>query len=242
MNYGCENTLFMVNKNIAYLQYSVIHISPLQPRPRVPGSAPAHREQHHPPAAEHRQHRQHGRQARPQEDCPARQERRVQPQAICCRDYEDQGAQDNRPHLQLRQDGLHRSQVGGGLQIGRQKVRQNRSETRFPDQVQRLQDSEHGRQLRRQVPNQTGGSRPHSLTGRLALLLVDNNLTRLVFGQFSSYEPELFPGLIYRMVKPRIVLLIFVSGKVVLTGAKVRQEIYEAFDNIYPILKNFKKQ
>ena len=40
----------------------------------------------------------------------------------------------------------------------------------------------------------------------------------------------------------RIVLLIFVSGKVVLTGAKVRQEIYEAFDNIHPILKNFKKQ
>lgn len=40
----------------------------------------------------------------------------------------------------------------------------------------------------------------------------------LTHGQFSSYEPELFPGLIYRMVKPRIVLLIFVSGKVVLTG------------------------
>ncbi|PIO22760.1 hypothetical protein AB205_0029020, partial [Aquarana catesbeiana] len=35
----------------------------------------------------------------------------------------------------------------------------------------------------------------------------------------SSYEPELFPGLIYRMVKPRIVLLIFVSGKVVLTDS-----------------------
>ncbi|XP_075974238.1 TATA binding protein [Anticarsia gemmatalis] len=64
----------------------------------------------------------------------------------------------------------------------------------------------------------------------------------LTHGQFSSYEPELFPGLIYRMVKPRIVLLIFVSGKVVLTGAKVREEIYEAFDNIYPILKSFKKQ
>ncbi|KAL1374245.1 hypothetical protein pipiens_018197 [Culex pipiens pipiens] len=59
----------------------------------------------------------------------------------------------------------------------------------------------------------------------------------LTHGKFSSYEPELFPGLIYRMVKPRIVLLIFVSGKVVLTGAKVRQEIYDAFDNIYPILK-----
>ncbi|XP_016927615.1 TATA-box-binding protein [Drosophila suzukii] len=59
---------------------------------------------------------------------------------------------------------------------------------------------------------------------------------------FSSYEPELFPGLIYRMVRPRIVLLIFVSGKVVLTGAKVRQEIYDAFDKIFPILKKFKKQ
>ncbi|CAG2062296.1 unnamed protein product, partial [Timema podura] len=59
---------------------------------------------------------------------------------------------------------------------------------------------------------------------------------------YFSYEPELFPGLIYRMVKPRIVLLIFVSGKVVLTGAKVRQEIYDAFENIYPILKGFKKQ
>jgi len=51
---------------------------------------------------------------------------------------------------------------------------------------------------------------------------------------------SVLPGLIYRMVKPKIVLLIFVSGKVVLTGAKIRQEIYEAFDNIHPILKNFK--
>jgi TATA-box binding protein (TBP) (component of TFIID and TFIIIB) len=33
-----------------------------------------------------------------------------------------------------------------------------------------------------------------------------------------QYEPELFPGLIYRMKEPKIVLLIFVSGKVVLTG------------------------
>ncbi|KAM9291899.1 TATA box-binding protein-like 2 [Morus bassanus] len=63
----------------------------------------------------------------------------------------------------------------------------------------------------------------------------------LTHQQFSSYEPELFPGLIYRMVKPRIVLLIFVSGKVVLTGAKERSEIYEAFENIYPILKGFRK-
>lgn len=41
---------------------------------------------------------------------------------------------------------------------------------------------------------------------------------------------------IYRMIKPKIVLLIFVSGKIVLTGAKVREEIYQAFEMIYPVL------
>mmetsp|Transcript_25935 Transcript_25935/g.49305 ORF Transcript_25935/g.49305 Transcript_25935/m.49305 type:complete len:264 (+) Transcript_25935:123-914(+) len=60
-------------------------------------------------------------------------------------------------------------------------------------------------------------------------------------GHFSSYEPELFPGLIYRMASPKIVLLIFVSGKIVLTGAKERVQIYEAFENIYPVLQVFKK-
>lgn len=60
-------------------------------------------------------------------------------------------------------------------------------------------------------------------------------------GTFSSYEPELFPGLIYRMVKPKIVLLIFVSGKIVLTGAKQREEIYQAFESIYPVLSEFRK-
>lgn len=41
-----------------------------------------------------------------------------------------------------------------------------------------------------------------------------------VHGQFSSYEPELFPGLVYRMIKPRIALLIFVNGKIVFTDRK----------------------
>ncbi|KAI7842177.1 hypothetical protein COHA_004198 [Chlorella ohadii] len=58
---------------------------------------------------------------------------------------------------------------------------------------------------------------------------------------FCSYEPELFPGLIYRMADPKIVLLIFVSGKVVLTGAKKREDIYRAFENIYPVLQTFRK-
>lgn len=59
--------------------------------------------------------------------------------------------------------------------------------------------------------------------------------------QFSAYEPELFPGLIYRMVKPRVVLLIFVNGKLVITGAKHINEIFDSIDSIYPILNSFRK-
>ncbi|TXG57053.1 hypothetical protein EZV62_018366 [Acer yangbiense] len=58
---------------------------------------------------------------------------------------------------------------------------------------------------------------------------------------FSNYEPEIFPGLVYRMKQPKVTLLIFVSGKVVITGAKVREETYAAFENIYPVLTEFRK-
>ncbi|KAL5657581.1 hypothetical protein ACJX0J_030744, partial [Zea mays] len=60
-------------------------------------------------------------------------------------------------------------------------------------------------------------------------------------GAFSSYETELFSGLIYRMKRQKIMLLIFVSGKIVLTRAKVRDETYTAFENIYPVLTKFRK-
>lgn len=58
---------------------------------------------------------------------------------------------------------------------------------------------------------------------------------------FSQYEPEMFPGLIYKLVEPKVVLLIFVSGKVVITGAKSREQIYEAFESIYPLLTEYRK-
>jgi transcription initiation factor TFIID TATA-box-binding protein len=60
--------------------------------------------------------------------------------------------------------------------------------------------------------------------------------------RYCNYEPEMFPGLIYRMIKPKIVLLIFVSGKIVLTGAKERNDIFTAFQQIYPTLMSFKKK
>lgn len=59
--------------------------------------------------------------------------------------------------------------------------------------------------------------------------------------QFCRYDPEVFPGLIYRLTKPKLVMLIFNSGKVVFTGAKTRAEIYDAFYLIEPVLKKFKR-
>eukprot|EP00300_Choanocystis_sp_HF-7_P021163 c20746_g1_i1.p2 GENE.c20746_g1_i1~~c20746_g1_i1.p2 ORF type:complete len:142 (+),score=32.08 c20746_g1_i1:271-696(+) len=58
---------------------------------------------------------------------------------------------------------------------------------------------------------------------------------------FCTYEPEIFPGLVYRMASPKVVLLIFVSGKLVVTGAKGKQEIEEAFDRMRPVLVQFNK-
>ena len=58
---------------------------------------------------------------------------------------------------------------------------------------------------------------------------------------YCSYEAEIFPGLIYHMVEPKIVLLIFVSGKIVLTGAKERHQIFDGFKKILPVLKLFAK-
>ncbi|KAK6221201.1 tata-binding protein [Colletotrichum tabaci] len=52
-----------------------------------------------------------------------------------------------------------------------------------------------------------------------------------------SYEPELYPGLVYRLQAPKVVVLMFASGKVVLTGAKSKDDISGAFDAIRPWLQ-----
>jgi len=44
----------------------------------------------------------------------------------------------------------------------------------------------------------------------------------------TMYEPEEFPGLIYRMMEPKVVILMFASGKLVCTGAKTEKEVYDA--------------
>lgn len=49
----------------------------------------------------------------------------------------------------------------------------------------------------------------------------------------TMYEPEQFPGLIYRLTDPKVVLLIFSSGKMVITGAKSEEEVEKAVNYTY---------
>ena len=51
-------------------------------------------------------------------------------------------------------------------------------------------------------------------------------------GGSLMYEPEQFPGAMYRMKSPRVVFLIFSAGKIVCVGAKKEEDIYEAVENL----------
>jgi transcription initiation factor TFIID TATA-box-binding protein len=51
------------------------------------------------------------------------------------------------------------------------------------------------------------------------------------------YEPEQFPGLIYRMDEPKVVILVFASGSLVVTGAKKEQEVYDAVRKLHGSLE-----
>ena len=53
------------------------------------------------------------------------------------------------------------------------------------------------------------------------------------------YEPEQFPGLIYRMKEPKVVLLLFASGKLVITGAKREEQVHEAVEKIRATLIDY---
>ena len=59
--------------------------------------------------------------------------------------------------------------------------------------------------------------------------------------EFCQYEPEVFPGLVWRMASPKVTLLVFSTGKVVLTGAKDEESLNYAYRNIYKILLTNRK-
>ena len=55
-------------------------------------------------------------------------------------------------------------------------------------------------------------------------------------GKSVMYEPDQFPGAIYHMEDPRVVFLIFASGKVVCAGAKSEADVHKAVENLVTVL------
>jgi len=64
------------------------------------------------------------------------------------------------------------------------------------------------------------------------------DLNKIVFelGE-CEYEPEQFPGLVYRLDEPQVVFLIFNSGKIICTGARSEKDVAAAVENLKKRLK-----
>jgi len=65
------------------------------------------------------------------------------------------------------------------------------------------------------------------------------NLNEIVFKfENTEYEPEQFPGLVYKLPDSHITFLLFGTGKIVITGAKSEREIIES---VYILRDQLKK-
>jgi len=53
----------------------------------------------------------------------------------------------------------------------------------------------------------------------------------------AIYEPEQFPGIIFKMDEPKVTFLIFASGKLICTGAKREEEVYKAVEKLHKRLE-----
>jgi len=64
--------------------------------------------------------------------------------------------------------------------------------------------------------------------------------------QNTEYEPEQFPGLVYKLIEPNATFLLFSNGKLVCTGTKNREQLEESMDmllkNVKTALKNYVKK
>ncbi|RLI97139.1 MAG: TATA-box-binding protein [Candidatus Aenigmatarchaeota archaeon] len=71
-----------------------------------------------------------------------------------------------------------------------------------------------------------------------AKLNANLNLDKIAFNlENSEYEPEQFPGLVYRMDSPRVAFLLFGSGKIVCTGARSIEDVRKAVKKVSRKLK-----
>src|SRR3989442_3615192 len=67
---------------------------------------------------------------------------------------------------------------------------------------------------------------------------LDLNAVAITLGPGAvEYEPEQFPGLVYRIDEPKVVPLMFGSGKVVCTGARKPADVEKAVEKITAELK-----
>ena len=61
----------------------------------------------------------------------------------------------------------------------------------------------------------------------------------------TEYEPEQFPGLVYKLDEPNATFLLFTNGKLVCTGTKNRQQLEDSMKQLLKkvkeALKNYKK-
>ncbi len=67
------------------------------------------------------------------------------------------------------------------------------------------------------------------------------NLNRVVAKlslEAIEYEPEQFPGLVYRIKDPKIVALLFSSGKIILTGGKNLTDVKKGLDVLEASVKD----
>ncbi|MFH1013279.1 MAG: TATA-box-binding protein [Thermoplasmatota archaeon] len=61
------------------------------------------------------------------------------------------------------------------------------------------------------------------------------NLNEIALGlglENVEYEPEQFPGLVYRIDEPKVAMLLFGSGKIVCTGARRVEDVTRAIQKI----------
>ncbi|MFH1409253.1 MAG: TATA-box-binding protein [Nanoarchaeota archaeon] len=57
----------------------------------------------------------------------------------------------------------------------------------------------------------------------------------------TEYEPEQFPGLVYKLPEAKATFLLFSNGKVVCTGTKSEAEVHKALDKLIENLKKVMK-
>ncbi|CAM9577651.1 unnamed protein product [Ascophyllum nodosum] len=70
---------------------------------------------------------------------------------------------------------------------------------------------------------------------------VNLELMEYLHSRWCTYEPELFPGLIYQRHEGGVVAYVFSSGRVVLTGAKREDNLNDALERLAPVLQRFKQ-